>query len=73
MTARQKATFICELMASVQKSILAKINQMPPEWDDFELRQYIADQFIKVSPFAYQPELRLRAKIYKNGVIANRL
>jgi hypothetical protein len=60
-------------MASVQKSILDKINQMPPEWDDFELRQYIADQFIASSPFAYHLELRLRAKNYKNEVLANRL
>jgi hypothetical protein len=73
MTERQKATFISEYIGSVQKAILAKVNQMPAEWDVIELRQYIADKFLASSPFAHKPELRLRAKEYKNEILANRL
>lgn len=45
MTRREKQKFVRDLIGSVQKTILAKIPQMPEEWDGIELRQLIADTF----------------------------
>jgi hypothetical protein len=73
MTNIQKADFIRELFSAVQNLVLSKIDAMPTEWDDIELRQYAAEKFIAVSPFAHNPNLRLRAKHYKNEVLTNNL
>jgi hypothetical protein len=45
MTAAEKKRFIRDLIATVQKDVLAKVPAMPEEWDGHELRQYVADKF----------------------------
>ena len=45
MNKRDKKKFIRELCNSVKNDILAKVAQMPDQWDGVELRAYIADTF----------------------------
>jgi hypothetical protein len=45
MTKDEKQQFIGDLIATVRASIVARIDEMPEEWDGLELRRYIADKF----------------------------
>jgi hypothetical protein len=45
MNKRQKSKFVRDLTKDVTKQILDRVPDMPEEWDDIELRQYIADVF----------------------------
>jgi hypothetical protein len=69
MTKQQKSKFVCSHMQAIQQTVLSKISQMPEEWDENELSQYIADKCIDASPFAHQPELRLDVKNYRNEIL----
>lgn len=40
-----KRKFVRELVQNVQADILAKVDQMPDDWDGHELRRYVADKF----------------------------
>lgn len=43
MTSEKQRTFVSDLILSVCTKIIN--TDIPTEWDGFELRQYIADQF----------------------------
>jgi len=43
MTAKEKQSFIQELMAAMEKRMLKCVERMPEDWDGVELRQFIAD------------------------------
>jgi hypothetical protein len=45
MTSEERATFIRDLIRSVEESILARVDSMPDDWDGHELRRYMADWF----------------------------
>lgn len=78
MNAKQKRQFVRALIRGTQKAILAKVSQMPPEWDGHELRAYIADQFEanKVTVGrrdAYGRAYRQRTAEYRNECITRNL
>lgn len=46
MTTEEKIMFIRELTTLViEEEILSKVDRMPKEWDEDELRRFIADEF----------------------------
>lgn len=45
MTAAAKRRFIRSLTKRVTSDLVAKVKQMPPEWDGNELRELIGDAF----------------------------
>jgi hypothetical protein len=45
MTKDEKQQFIGDLIATIRASIIARVDDMPEEWDSIELRRYIADRF----------------------------
>ena len=49
MTPKDKRFFIRDLIGNVCNDILAKVDDMPDEWDGHELRRYIADRFEQAS------------------------
>lgn len=68
-TTRQKAKFISELIASVEKRLKQQVKRVPKEWDGNELRQWIADAFVaNAVPFKGK-----RRKAYNNDVAINGL
>jgi hypothetical protein len=50
MTRDEKHRFIHDLTEAVTLAIIAKIDDMPEEWDGIELRRYIADRFEEEAP-----------------------
>jgi hypothetical protein len=70
MTREEKTEFIEDLIGNVHLSILAKLEQMPPEWDGIELRQYIADKFREVT---YRPMDKKRRRDYDNTIAVTTL
>lgn len=41
----QKDQFVHNILDSLKKSILEKVDRMPEDWDGFEIRQFIADYY----------------------------
>ncbi len=70
MNKREKERFIKGLIHNVENHILDKIDQMPKEWDGFELRQLVVDYFQEVN---WCKMNRKRMKEYKNTVIVENL
>jgi hypothetical protein len=79
MTKEEKQQFIGDLIATVRASIVARVDEMPEEWDGLELRRYIADKFEEqvFEPFdvgsvwGYQRSKRFAA--YRNEYIVRNL
>ena len=64
--------FIEEYFETVKKSVLAKLNDIPSDWDGSELRQYIADKFAE----SINPHFNKRGKRwrdFRNDVIVRNL
>jgi len=70
MTQQEKRRFINELMTTLKRDILAKVPDMPEQWDGHELRRYIADRAIDC---CFIPMQGKRAKEYKQAVITRNL
>jgi len=70
MTREEKLTFIGTLIQNVLDSVLAKVADMPEEWDGFELRRYIADKFEDAAYVKMPPK---RARDYRNTLIVTNL
>jgi hypothetical protein len=73
-----KQAFIVALIRNIQADILAKVPQMPEDWDGHELRRYIADKFAESSvtlgrPGPYGKPYGKRYRRYKNEVIVRNL
>ncbi len=71
MTRKQQRHFVRELISAVHKEILAKLPNVPEEWDGHELRQLIADHF-QASSFTLR-QWKRRLRDYRNAVIVNNL
>ena len=68
MTRNEKLKFIHDLTAEVLGYIIARVPEMPEEWDGIELRLYLADKFEEqVGPLergwikGYEKSARFRA------------
>ena len=72
MTKKDKKRFIRELIQSVTKEILDKVDKMPEEWDGHELRQFLADNFQDCSNLM-RKDYRSRYRAYKNKRLVNNL
>lgn len=46
MTKKEKRAFMRELTRNILRDALAKVPNMPEEWDGHELRRYLADKFL---------------------------
>jgi hypothetical protein len=66
MDAKQKKKFIKDLTAAVRDNLLAKVKDMPEEWDGHELRQLLADKFAYETTDTMKKGRRLRD--YRNVV-----
>ena len=78
MTAEDKRRFIGELIDAVTITILARVDQMPEEWDGIELRRYIADTFMEQTMHFQPGRIRSgghqpRFKAYRDAIIARNL
>lgn len=80
MTKAEKRKFLRELTSNVLKDVLAKVDQMPDEWDGIELRRYLADRFeaasIKLPGSKFGGErkaMRSRYRAYRNEVLVRNL
>ena len=72
MTKKDKKRFIGELTRSVTKTVLAKVNKMPEEWDGHELRQFLADHYQDCTSLIWK-DYRSRYRAYKNERLVNNL
>lgn len=70
-----KRQFIIELLANVQKELLAKLPQVPEEWDGHELRQWIAGRFQDAADMSkcMKDRRSKRRKDFDNEVIMRNL
>lgn len=77
MTNGEKRKFINDLVKNVKKDVLAKVPNMPQEWDGIELRQYLSDKFRESAYLTYKnqlsPALKRRRKNYENEVVVRNL
>lgn len=69
-----KRAFVRDLMTSVRKDVLAKIAQMPENWDGIELRWYVADKFAAsaLNPIGISYQQK-RKRDYDNEVLVRNL
>lgn len=68
MKKEEKRRFIEDLLDSVKKSILAKVDKMPDEWDGKELRWYIVD-YVNLEVEWERDKRSSRYKEYQNTCI----
>lgn len=73
MNAAMKKKIIRELIGNVQRDVLAKVPQMPEEWDGIEIRQYLADKFSESSLMMGRKDLLKRLRSYRNEVLVRNL
>ena len=72
MSKREKEQFIKDLIGSVQTTILGKLDQIPEDWDGYELRLYIRDKFADVV-WGDVDGRSSRVRNYNNDVIVKNL
>jgi hypothetical protein len=68
MTRREQRAFVRELIENVQKGMLDDIRRVPENWDDHELRQWVADRFER-STMMDAAHNGQRLKEYRNTVL----
>lgn len=78
MNTIEKRRFVRELIANVQRDVLAKVPLMPEEWDGHELRRYIADKFDESAitvgrSGTHGHDYRARTRAYRNEVLVRNL
>jgi hypothetical protein len=72
MNLKEKRAFVRRLTNSIRDAILARVKDLPEEWDGHELRQYLADNFAHEIYRGTMKGRRLRD--YRNAVaISGRL
>lgn len=71
MTREEQRTFVTSLTNSIKVHVLEHIEQgrIPENWDRFELRQLLADEFAASTGFLEGN----RKKEYRNTVLVNNL
>lgn len=72
LTTKDKKTFIRNLCNSVRDELIAKVKDMPEEWDGMELRELLAEKF-KRETYDVMKDNRKRLRAYRNEVIARNL
>lgn len=72
LTPAQKRRFVRELTKAVTAAIIAKVPQMPAEWDGAELRQYMADQYAAAN-YGPMKDDRRRMREYRNTIATTNL
>jgi 2'-5' RNA ligase len=65
VTREEQTQFAVGLIYEVRNRIVAKLNDVPEEWDGHELRQWVADHFALAS-FTLK-KMRQRYRRYKNA------
>ncbi len=70
MTHDERAQFVIELIDNVKRGILAKLPDVPDDWDGWELRQLIADHFDEARIRGLPPA---RKRAYRKAVLAKNL
>lgn len=73
MNQQDKERFVRELVGNIQTDVLAKVSQMPEEWDGIEIRQYLADKFSESSLMMGRKDLYKRLRSYRNEVLVRNL
>ncbi len=63
MNAHEKTKLIDSFMQSMKTHIMDAVQYMPEEWDGIEIRQYIADKFVR-QVHKMNPK---RAKAFRNA------
>lgn len=72
MDRNERRKFVSDLIENVEQSILARLDDMPDEWNGIELRQYIAESFTaRCQPSRFVPSARKRS--YRNEVLVRNL
>jgi hypothetical protein len=72
MTNEEKRLFVNELIASTAQEIHARLQHTPEEWDDIELREYVAEMFARAS-YGFNQQPRKRKAEYKNALMVRPL
>jgi hypothetical protein len=75
MTEQEKKAFLCELTSNVLQEVLAKVPNMPAEWDGHELRAYLAEKFAisAMTVGSKRPEWRKRTKEFRNEMLVRNI
>ena len=69
-TLKEKRKFVRDLIGSIKKDIIAILPKVPKEWDGFELRRLIADNFERNAAFKLEGK---RGRDYKNECLVRNL
>jgi len=61
MNLQNKERFIAEVMKNLEEGLLKKIEELPEEWDGFEIREWIKDYYEANFGYLRMPLARKRA------------
>lgn len=71
MNLAERRQLIKDLCANLQHYLISRSNEMPEDWDGFEIRQLMAD--VAKSRFAHRPMEGKRLREYRNTVLIKNL
>lgn len=71
MTRTEQRQFVDNLMTSINRSLLEKIDKLPEDWDGREIRQWISDTVREQAGTLDRKTKRFRD--YQNAVAVNNL
>jgi len=66
MNQEEKATFITNFCNQCRDALLEHVKHMPEEWDGFELRQYVSEEFARQTHLDKHTRHRKRFREYMN-------
>jgi hypothetical protein len=69
MTKHEQTKLLEAIIDNMKASLMAKVENFPENWDGFEMRQYLADQFAQEA----RPMDRARMRNYRNDVMTRPL
>lgn len=70
MTKREKKRLVRDILKGFSKTVDEKIDQLPEDWDGFEIKQWIGDLYMQTYPMRMDKK---REKEYKNTVLVKNL
>jgi len=73
MNRKDQEKFVRDLIATVQKRILAKLPNVPEEWNGMELRWLIGEHFEKAAPYSASKRQEKRYRAYYNETLVRDL
>jgi hypothetical protein len=71
MDLAERRQLIKDLCANLQHYLVGRANEMPEDWDGFEIRELMAD--VARSRFAHRPMEGKRLREYRNIVLIKNL